>query len=210
MSTATLLILSARLRSFGHAERPLDPAPSAPSFGRGRVTWSAAFKIWMIAFQRGSAGDRSPQLPRAWRPANPLACADAAWALPRRVRDLVLAGLGFLIGSIPALAAEPVQAPLADQTDRPQAPASTGETPCVMVDIAGERAGELECANGELTDTSARAKAASEQARARVAEALKRSDVARGVANTAATRLRTESHAGRGVAVPANTMGRRP
>lgn len=89
-------------------------------------------------------------------------------------------------------------------------PVIGGRGPCVIVDIAGDRAGHLECATGDLAATAQATRRLNESARAIADKAAPAGDVARGVANTAATRLRQQSHEGQGVPFPANPLGRRP
>lgn len=160
MSTATLLIVTTRLRSLSERDR------NRPS---GRPT-----------------------------------CADARYPLSR-VRVFLAACLFILLA--PALPPQLVRA----QDAATHAPARIGEeasrtiggkasqVPCVIVEIAGERSGHLDCATRRLQEA---ARIAQGEARAGIDAPIPQTgspDVQLGIANQTATRLRMGSALGRSV-----------
>jgi hypothetical protein len=242
MSTATLLILSARLRGFARADRSLDPAPSVPSFGRGRVTRGAApssILFRRIPFRQGPAGNMPPRatLP-VRRLISPLACAGARSVSFPRARVLVSAGLlsiaalGMSGAGARAQQAEPNTPQLPAMTLPPvrvEAKAEPDGTatriggkpahnaPCVQVDIAGYRAGHLDCATQRLEEAARIARRDADAARDVSVAQAGSPDVQVGVASRAGTRLRLRENFGVSIrppvvttSMPTNTMGRRP
>lgn len=210
MSTAPLLILSARLRGLAHAGGTRDPASSIALNGRGRVTRGVAASTSPIRRSNGGIGPFLT-LP-AGRPILPLACAGALLPPLRRARVLLLAALFLALGSQP-VRAQSVQepaAPLVIELDRAEVTAERprvetrigGEArqgPCVIVDIAGDRAGHLDCATRRLTDA---ARIAQSEARAGIDAPVVgagSADIHTGVANQSATRLRMGSALGTSV-----------
>lgn len=210
MSTPTLLILSARLRGLAHTGGHREPASSATFSGRGRVTRGVAASTSLIG--RSNAGPGSlPKLP-AGRATLPLACAGVLLTHLRRARVLLLSLLFLALGSQPLRAQEVPEtgAPLVIELDRAEVVAARtrAEThiggkapdgPCVMVDIAGHKAGHLDCATRALTEA---ARIAQEQTRAGIDAPVVGAgspDVRTGVANQTATRLRMGKALGRSV-----------
>jgi hypothetical protein len=207
MSTATLLIVTARLRSIAHADGNRCPAPSRTLSGRSRVIRGVDT---ISLSRRASAGSRPARmLPRAC-PASPLAGAGAWTSLVPRARAVIVAGLIALVLSPQSAAAQ--------QADDPQVPVlptltaeaesepdgrriggSQAQAPCVQVDVAGHRAGHLECATQALTEA---ARVAQSEARAGIDAPVPRAgspDAQLGVANQTATRLRMGNALGRSV-----------
>lgn len=197
MSTATLLIVTARLRSLAHAGGTRDPASSVPSFGWGRVTrkleaWVHAFRP--IQFRQGPAGDMPPRIALpARRLISPLACAGARSPFPR-ARVLVTACCCILFGAAPMSAAH------GQETAEPRKIGGKApDGPCVIVEIAGERAGHLDCATQRLQEA---ARSAQTQARAGYDVPVPQTgspDTQLGIANQTATRLRMGSGFGNSV-----------
>ncbi len=213
MSTATLLIVTARLRGLARADGYRDPALFAPSCGRSRVTRERA--AWLILFRRDTAGQPAPRALPARRPLRPHPHAGARLPLPR-ARVLVAACLFALIGSAGTTTIVHAQtAAPEDHADVTLPPVRVeGETasrdgrmiggkapqgPCVIVEIAGTRAGHLDCATQKLTEA---ARSAQTQARAGYDVPVPQAgspDVQLGVANQTATRLRMGSAFGNSV-----------
>ena len=218
MSTATLLIVAARLRSIARPDGREHPASSAvPLSGRSRVTRSIARVVTTI--RRTDAGSRpQPSLPG--KRSHPLACAGARYPFAR-ARVLVTASLAFILAPLlPAQSAmarqgddrQSVRPPLlvlppvtveADALPEPQAQRQIGGTPtpgpCVIVDIGGTRAGHLECATDRLQAAARAAQARSNAGIDADVAAAGSPDVQVGVAHRAATRLRMGDALGRSV-----------
>lgn len=229
MSTATLIILSARLRSIARAQRSLDPAPSFAPPGRSRVTRSIVVEVLHKAFPRVHAVSRSPRSPLARRPEFQLACAPTRLmpmrSLPARTRLLFLAGLTALAvsSSVASLAHAQEEEPSVSSSAvaGDSAPATKvgvrSPAPCVQVDIAGHRAGHLDCATQRLEEAARIARRDADAARDLSVAQAGSPDVQVGVASRAGTRLRLRENFGVSIRPPAvsppvvtNPMGRRP
>lgn len=222
MSTATLLIVTARLRSIARADGRPHPASSAiPSSGRSRVTGDRVMgdgASWYPQFRQQGAGNRPLRLNSPQRSISPLAPVAGTRLTPfSRARVLVMASLFLIIGSQPARAQQAEQ-PAVPPTlelpvlrveakapqDAPQSePRKIGgaapKSPCVIVDIAGDRAGHLDCATQALTEA---ARIAQSEARAGIDAPVPKAgspDAQLGVANQTATRLRMGSAFGNSV-----------
>lgn len=219
MSTATLLILSARLRSIARLEGRRDSASSAALSEGSRVT--RRIRETQHEIRRESTGTG----PRPWllgKRLHPLSCAGARFVPLPRVRALVISGLVATmcvwlashparaqVADAPAVLEPPtlrVKAPTPQEAESP-APASVphkiggarSSAPCVIVDIAGDRAGHLDCATQRLAEA---ARIAQEQTRAGIDAPVPRAgspDPQLGVVNQAATRLRMGSGFGNSV-----------
>jgi len=216
MSTTTLLIVTARLRSIARPDGRQHPASSVPPSGRSRVTGHGA--SWLAQFRQQGTGNRSQRALPVLRLSTPLeTLAGAGWFPLPRVRLLALASLFILLS--PAM---PTHSALAQQAGQPatpptlelpvlrveaDAPQSASRTiggnaptgPCVIVDIAGDRAGHLDCATQRLQDA---ARTAQSEARAAIDAPVIGAgspDVQTGVAHEGATRLRMGNALGRSV-----------
>ncbi|WP_341021107.1 hypothetical protein [Brevundimonas diminuta] len=155
----------------------------------------------------------------AQRSISPLACAGARFDPFPRARVLLTACLFALIGSPGAVGLARAQDDAAPRQEgreadnqvivlaplhvEAEAPRTIGgkapDGPCVIVDIAGERAGHLDCATRALQDA---ARTAQSEARAGIDAPLIGAgspDVQTGVAHEAATRLRMGNALGRSV-----------
>ncbi|MGL3823099.1 hypothetical protein [Sphingopyxis sp. R3-92] len=210
MSTMMLLILSAYLRGLAHADGHRDPAPPAALIGRGRVTRRVASSTSRI--RRSNAGTGSLPTLLAERAILPLACAGAPITPLRRARVLLLPVLLLAPGSQPAQARPAHEHPVlelpplqveASKPDAPQDEQRIGggapQGPCVIIDIAGERAGHLDCATRKLTDA---ARIAQNEARAGIDAPIPQAgspDARVGVVNQTAARLRMGSGFGTSV-----------
>ncbi|SNT29587.1 hypothetical protein [Sphingopyxis indica] len=224
MSTATLLILSARLRSLSEAGRHEHPAPPVVHAGRSRVTRRVAQPL---RFQQAGAGTDRSRSPLSGRsdhaPAGRERPAVVAGAreLPSRVRDGLFAAIAAGLAAALLLVGAPARSQVAGETSDAREPdivlppvtveagpvTSAPATriggpppgPCVTVDIAGHRAGHLECATDRL-------QAAAETAQAQTRSAIETPvigagspDIQTGVANQTATRLRMGNTLGHSV-----------
>ncbi|MBN9505342.1 MAG: hypothetical protein J0I69_04880 [Altererythrobacter sp.] len=108
--------------------------------------------------------------------------------------------------------------------DAPPAPAQTriggakaDAVPCVQVEIAGHRAGHLECATQALNEAARIARRDAEAARDLTVAQAGSPDLEVGVASRSGTRLRLRENFGVSIRPPAvsppvatNPMGRRP
>ncbi|AGH51434.1 hypothetical protein G432_18580 [Sphingomonas sp. MM-1] len=81
----------------------------------------------------------------------------------------------------------------------PQRISGSGPQPCVIVDIAGTRAGHLDCATGRLQEAARAAQAESRAGLEAPTPGAGSPDVQVGVAHQAATRLRMGDALGRSV-----------
>lgn len=205
MSSEALLILSAR------------PYPIAPSDGHRRPALSKS----LSERSRVSAGDLPAALvPGGRRREQPLLRWPTAWlarsacagteALGARAALLIGAALLASLspravwaqdaGAQPAAEQSTAPAEAAPEAGRPRTIGGTPtQGPCVIVDIAGHRAGHLDCATQRLEEA---ARIAQEQARAGIDAPVPRAgspDVQLGVANQTATRLRMGNALGRSV-----------
>lgn len=224
MSTSTLLILSARLRSLSETGRHEHPASPAVHAARSRVTGGV---VTAFAFQQAGAGTGRSRLLLVGRPdrvparRERAAVVANARALPSRVRDglsaAIIAGLvaAGLLTSAPARSQDTSPAPRSGEPDivlppvTVEAEPSTSAPstriggpapgPCVIVDIAGHRAGHLDCATDRL---QAAADTAQAQTRAGIDTPVIGAgspDIQTGVANQSATRLRMGNALGNSV-----------
>lgn len=204
MSSEALLILSARPYPIARSDGHRRPAPSKSLSERSRV----------------SAGDLPAALvPGGRRREQPLPRRGAAWfarsacagtgALGARAALLVGAALLASVSPRAVWAQDAGAQPAAEQSTAPAEAADAGQPrtiggtptqgPCVIVDIAGHRAGHLDCATQRLEEA---ARIAQEQARAGIDAPVPRAgspDVQLGVANQTATRLRMGNALGRSV-----------
>ncbi|MCG2842566.1 hypothetical protein L6Q21_16445 [Sandaracinobacter sp. RS1-74] len=94
---------------------------------------------------------------------------------------------------------------------------SAHSTPCVVVDIAGERAGHLDCATQALTEAARIAQREAQASRDVSVAQAGSPDLEVGVASRSGTRLRLRENFGVSIRPPAvsapvstNPMGRRP
>jgi hypothetical protein len=189
MSTATLLFCSTWLRN----ARPCRPVvrlapPGYPSTGRGSASRSTLV-----------AGD--------------------AWGIGRRSihQAAVVTLLAVLAASVPAVAkAQDRAAPppvlnlppaevraSADPADSARTIGGSGPAPCVQVDIAGHRAGHLDCATQALEDSARAAHREAEATRNISVAGAGSPDVEVGVASRAGTRLRLRQNFGVAIRPPA-------
>lgn len=208
MSTATLLILSARLRSLSEPGRHKHPAPPAVDAARSRVTGGV---VTTLAFQQAGAGTGRSRLPLTGRPDQAPAHRERP-AVVAIVAVLVTAGL---LASAPARSQEASPAPRFGEADivlspvtveaEPSTPAPTARIggpapgPCVMVDIAGHRAGHLDCATDRLQAAADTAQAQTRAAIDTPVIGAGSPDIQTGVANQTATRLRMGNALGNSV-----------
>lgn len=216
MSTATLLMLATRLRQIAQADGNRRPAPTASLGERSRATRSAPGHN---PIRRSNAGKAPrPQLPGTRY--RPLACADTRFPFPR-IRTLITASLAFILAPLlPTQSAAARQegerktdnapmlilTPAVVEADRQAEPkparrigGAPGASPCVIVDIAGHKAGHLDCATDRL---QAAADTAQSQARAGIDAPVVGAgspDIQTGVAHQGATRLRMGDALGRSV-----------
>lgn len=235
MSTSTLLIVSASLRSHASAGRIERPASPVLYCRRGRMSGSGDANAMLISFWRACARSWLLRPLLAARPASPLACA-GAWLPLSRARPLVTALLFSLLA--PALSVGVAQARSqredaaptmvlptlkveAEPEPAPEPASRIGgkppEGPCVQVDIAGHRAGHLDCASQALQEAG---RIAQRQARAGLEAPVAgagSSDTEVGVASLPGTRLRMGRNLGRSVypdrpnrAPPPTRPGARP
>lgn len=220
MSTATLLFVSTWLRGHARADRQWRPVPSASLSGRGRSSRGAAMLLRAYLpdnVRRSSAGDRAPRSLPPRRADGPLACAGVRFTLSR-TRVLFLAGLMITGSAFGVARAQEVPAAAAEAP--PPASRTIGGAPpepCVVVDIAGHRAGHLDCATQALTEAARDARRQADAARDIEVSGAGSPDVQVGVASRAGTRLRLGPAFGTGVTRPAapppvnpNAFGRRP
>lgn len=239
MSTTTLLIVSASLRSHGRGRRHARTASPVVHCGRGLASWGLVPHLTVRVFRRAGAGILPFCFPHAGRSALQPAGAGAQ-ILPLRARAVpwtraaallgllvfALAGSGVL-AQAPQDAATQVAAPditlppVRVEAD-PEAsvriggkPPATG--PCVVVDIQGHRAGHLDCATQALQDAADVARRDADAARDVSVAGAGSPDVEVGVASRAGTRLRLRENFGKSVRPPAvptpvytNPMGRTP
>lgn len=213
MSTATLLFVSTWLRTIAPADRCPHPASSVALSGRSRVTRSiAAMSLngFTTLFQRLRVGIRSLRFPFARLTVRPLACASARLLLSR-ARVFSLGGLLALVPAGSTQAQSPPELASPEAAPSTQGGEASGArepvriggeapaTPCVEVEVAGYKAGHLDCATRRLTEA---ARIAREQARAGMDMPVPEAgspDVQVGVANQTATRLRMGDALGRSV-----------
>ena len=197
MSTATLLIVTARLRSIACADGHERPASSVTLYGRGRATRSVA----LTSIAHSTAGAMAVPRRRG-SPGFPL-----SGRAPRAAAFAALAALPFLLtaGSAraqdaPATELPPVRAEaVPDAQPAPRIGGKPPAGPCVQVDIGGHRAGHLDCATQAL---QAAARSAQGEARAGLdlpVISAGSPDVATGVAHEGASRLRMGDALGRSV-----------
>lgn len=209
MSTATLLIVTARLRSIARPDGHARPVPSASLNGRSRATRGVVGLSTLISiFGRIGTGSWPFRRFMASRPVQPLACAGVRSPFVR-AREFITASLFTLLAPVlpvgsasaqvdklPVIELDTVEV-VAEASPRIGGKAPQG--PCVIVDIAGERAGHLDCATQRLTEA---ARIAQDQARAGIDAPVPQAgspDVQLGVANQTATRLRMGNALGRSV-----------
>jgi len=105
-----------------------------------------------------------------------------------------------VIDSPPAVVAVSASAPAASS---PRTIAGSGPGPCVQVDIAGHRAGHLECASQRLEQAARVARKEAQAGRDIVIPQAGSSDVQVGVASRSATRLRLRENFGVSIRPPA-------
>lgn len=140
-------------------------------------------------------------LPRVC-PARPLAGAGVRSPLFPRARAVIIASFLALLAPTQSVRAQDT-ATLPPVRVESEAPRTIGgkpaDAPCVIVDIAGHRAGHLDCASQRLQEA---ANIAQGQARAGIDAPVPKAgspDVQLGVANQTATRLRMGNALGRSV-----------
>jgi hypothetical protein len=203
MSTVTLLICATWLRSATLTARATMPDPSGP-LPAGRVRHHRR---------------RSSALRATARKGPPIATPYGRtlfFTLAKAVTAIAVVGLAPA-GSTAARAQD---APAA----RGREPAASDRTigaaappPCVVVDIAGHRAGHLDCATQRLTEAAREAQRQAGAARDVQVSGAGSPDVQVGVASQSGTRLRLGPAFGSSVRRPAapppvnpNAFGRRP
>jgi len=232
MSAATLLVLSARLRGhvthilYGHPApwvgasqglmlwfRPgrtgTGPCGYAPA---GRTKWRASSRVdGDLRARAGLCGSKWPVLRflpwgrTDWQ-------AAAGTALPERARSSLLAALLTVLAGSGAWAQDaqseqtpPDTAPLSAsvEAERRTRIGGTAPQPCVVVDIAGHRAGHLDCATQVLGEAARIARRDAEAARDVSVAQAGSPDVRVGVASRAGTRLRLRENFGVSIRPPA-------
>lgn len=187
MSTATLLIVSASLRAHSRERRHERPASPVVHCGRGRASGSGGVVAALLFVLLG--------------PALPGGVAQAQSTTEEAIPAIVL----------PTLKVEAQAEPASRIGGKPP------EGPCVQVDIAGHRAGHLDCASQALQEAGRIAQA---QARAAIDTPVAGAgspDTEVGVASLPGTRLRMGRNLGRSVypdrpnrAPPPTRPGSRP
>lgn len=203
MSTSTLLIVSASLRSHRGERRAAPPASCEPVSGRsqdiGSVRVDTATPFPSFRHSRAGAGPSRDALPgRArWQ------VGAGALLLLQRSRA-GLAALSLMLATLAgdaaiAQVAAPSPPDMALPTMAVEAePAGSQPSriggpppgPCVTVDIAGHRAGHLECATDRLQAAADTAQAQTRSAIETPVIGAGSPDVQTGVANQTATRQR--------------------
>lgn len=246
MSTSTLLIVSAALRSHGAGHRN-RPVPSGPLNGRNRALThliqisGAACRLFLSGSPKDGQGQVATTEAVTGRLCQrPVRAAGAALAAGQRPltlfpnpragsrqflrraaaagspdtlfigrASLALASFAtlFLAGSALAQTAEtsaeapPLVIELDPAEVRAPAPQriGSGPQPCVIVDIAGTRAGHLDCATDRLQEAARAAQAESRAGLEAPTPGAGSPDVQVGVAHETATRLRMGDALGRSV-----------
>lgn len=203
MSTATLLIVTDRLRSLAEPDQRDRPASPLPLSGRSRrasrVTTSDERPV-----RRAKAGIVRFRCLPGGRAGYPPACAGARLPLPR-ARVFFTACLYILIApALPPQSAKAQEAPtrLPGQAKTEAAPTIGGKAPdgpCVIVEIAGTRSGHLDCATRRLQEAARRAQGEARSGFDLPIPQAGSADVQLGVANETATHLRMGSALGRSV-----------
>lgn len=218
MSTSTLLIVTARLRGLARADGDRRPALSATFFGWAWVARRVGVAGIFTPFRWASTGSRPSRALPAARSLCPLADVGARLSLAR-ARVLIFTCLFVLLGPIlppySAVAQQPRTPPqqageanellntMSTLRVEGEPPVRIGGKPapgpCVIVDIAGDRAGHLDCATDRLQEAARTAQARSNAGIDADVAAAGSPDVRVGVAHQAATRLRMGDGFGRSV-----------
>lgn len=205
MSTSALLILSARLRSHAAAGRVHLPASPVPSSGRRRAIGSAwASNSFRLRPFRHS-GAIPPVSTLCGRRKRQAGAGLVTLPYPRAG---LLACVLFLVPADGAFAQDVAQSEglitlptMTVEAEAGSAPRIGGPAPgpCVTVDIAGHRAGHLECATDRLQAAADTAQAQTRSAIDTPVVGAGSPDIQTGVANQTATRLRMGNALGRSV-----------
>lgn len=187
MSTATLLFCSTWPRN-ARPHRPVGQwaPPGMPFAGRGSTS-------------------RSPLAPGDPSGVGPLAAAKVAvvtllaalaYSVPAKAQDQTTPRpvLNLPPGEVRA-ASDPAESP-------PRTIGGSGPAPCVQVDIAGHRAGHLDCATQALGDAAETAQRQAQAARDVSVAGAGSPDVEVGVASRAGTRLRLRENFGVSIRPP--------
>lgn len=184
MSTAPLLICSAWLRN-------VDVRPAALRRRSPGRPWAGRSLLTRRMLVPGAGRKRLK--PAVWFLA-------AGLCLTGSIRGRAQEVASDVLDLPPAVVTAPASGP---PTSPSRTIAGSGPSPCVRVDIAGHRAGHLECASRELEAAARVARRDSDAARNIPLPEAGSPDVQLGIASRAGTRLRLRGNFGKSVRPPA-------